>query len=173
MQSIAKACQHPGYPAYIALVLSNKPKAKGLQIAQQNGLATALVDHKNFTSREEFEQSIHQHLIAAKVDLVCLAGFMRILSPFLVAKWQGRMLNIHPSLLPRFRGLHTHQRALDAGASEHGCSVHEVTEGLDEGPVLGQAKINVLPTDTKQSLAKRVLHQEHQLYPEIIAKYCR
>ncbi|VAV89871.1 Phosphoribosylglycinamide formyltransferase [hydrothermal vent metagenome] len=173
LQSIAAACKNPDYPAEIALVLTNQPEAKGITFAKKNGLATAVLAHQAYETRQTFEQAMHEQLHLAKVDLVCLAGFMRILSPFLVSRWAGRMLNIHPSLLPAFPGLHTHRRALEAGASLHGCSVHQVTEGLDEGPVQGQSTLQVLVNDTETSLQQRVLQLEHQLYPQVIAKTCQ
>lgn len=173
LQSIAAACKNPDYPAEIALVLTNQPEAKGITFAKKNGLATAVLAHQAYETRQTFEQAMHEQLHLAKVDLVCLAGFMRILSPFLVSRWAGRMLNIHPSLLPAFPGLHTHRRALEAGASLHGCSVHQVTEGLDEGPVQGQSALQVLANDTETSLQQRVLQLEHQLYPQVIAKTCQ
>ncbi len=172
MQSIATACEQAGFPAKIALVLSNKSKAPGLDFAKQKGLPTAIVPHEKFEDRQIFEQAIHQELCAAKVELVCLAGFMRILSAFLVSRWDSKMLNIHPSLLPSLRGLHTHQRALDAGLRVHGCTVHQVSTELDDGPILGQAAIPVQSEDTAETLQKRVLRVEHQLYPAVIARVC-
>ncbi|MCF6292523.1 MAG: phosphoribosylglycinamide formyltransferase [Robiginitomaculum sp.] len=173
MQSIAKACQQDSFPAQVSLVLSNTPDAKGLQLAKQLGLKTAIVDHQNFSNRKDFEQEIQKHLVKAEIELVCLAGFMRILSPFLVEKWQDKMLNIHPSLLPKFRGLNTHKRALNANEKTHGCSVHFVTVGLDEGPVIAQSTIQILADDTIQTLQARVLIAEHILYPQTIKQLCQ
>lgn len=173
MQSIARACQSPDFPAEICLVLSNNPDAKGLQLAKELELQTAVVDHRVFPNREDFEQEIQKHLVKAKIELICLAGFMRILSPFLVGKWQGKMLNIHPSLLPEFRGLNTHKRALAAKVKTHGCSVHFVTTGLDEGPVIAQSSVPVLSDDTTQTLQARVLSAEHSLYPQVIKQLCK
>ena len=173
MRSIANACEQSNFPAQISLVLSNNPDAKGLQFARELGLQTSIVDHRNFSAREDFEQEIQRHLIKARVEMVCLAGFMRILSPFLVGEWQGKMLNIHPSLLPKFRGLDTHRRALDAKEKTHGCSVHFVTTGLDQGPVIAQSAVPVLADDTTQALQARVLNAEHLLYSRIIKQLCR
>jgi len=173
MQSIAKACEQPNFPAQVSLVVSNIPDARGLRFAKQLGLKTVIVDHQSFSTRKDFEQEIQKHLVKAKIELVCLAGFMRILSPFLVEKWQGKMLNIHPSLLPKFRGLNTHKRALEANEKTHGCSVHFVTVGLDEGPVIAQSTIPVLSDDTIQALQARVLIAEHILYPQTIKQLCQ
>ena len=151
---------HPGRPV---LVLSNRADAGGLTKAQARGVPTAVVDHRG-RPREEFDAEIDATLRAAGAEVLCLAGFMRILTPGFIAGWQGRMLNIHPSLLPKYPGLHTHQRALDAGDAEAGCSVHLVTADLDAGPVLGQARVPVQPGDDAETLAARVLAQEHALY---------
>jgi phosphoribosylglycinamide formyltransferase-1 len=173
MLSIAKACKATDFPAQVSLVLSNNPDAKGLHFAKKLGLQTAIVDHRDFTTRKNFEQEIQKHLVKAKIELVCLAGFMRILSPFFVDKWHGKMLNIHPSLLPKFRGLNTHRRALVAKVKTHGCSVHMVTTGLDEGSVIAQSTVPVLADDTIQALQERVLIAEHLLYPQTIKQLCR
>ncbi|WP_193142183.1 phosphoribosylglycinamide formyltransferase [Meridianimarinicoccus sp. MJW13] len=160
------------HPARPVLVLSNRPDAGGLQKAADLGITTAVVDHKPYgTDREGFEAEVTAAIEAAGADLVCLAGFMRVLTPCFVGHWAGRMLNIHPSLLPKYKGLHTHARALDAGDAEHGCSVHEVTAELDGGPILGQARLPVLPGDTPDTLAARVLPLEHQLYPVVLRRY--
>lgn len=160
------------HPARPVLVLANDPLAGGLAKARAIGIPTAAVDHRDFNKdRSAFEDVLHAQLEAAKPDIVCLAGFMRILTAEFTAKWGGRMLNIHPSLLPKYKGLHTHQRALDAGDSEHGCTVHEVTAALDDGPILGQARMPVLASDTPESLAARLLPLEHQLYPAVLARY--
>lgn len=161
-----------GHPARPVLVLSNDPDAKGLQKAAAMGIATAAVDHRPFAGdRAAFEAALIRPLLAARPDVICLAGFMRILTPAFTARFAGRVLNIHPSLLPRYPGLHTHQRALDAGDGEAGCSVHEVTALLDGGPILGQARVPVLAGDTAGSLAARVLVQEHRLYPAVLRRY--
>lgn len=170
MVSLAEAARAPGYPAQIALVLSNVPGAPGLERASGFGIATATVDHRGFgRDREAFERAMDEVLRRHQIDLVVLAGFMRIMTPWFVQRWAGRMINIHPSLLPLFKGTHTHRQALEAGASEHGCSVHFVVPELDAGPVIAQARVPVLPGDDEDSLAARVLAQEHGLYPQALA----
>lgn len=160
------------HPCRPCLVLSNVPNAGGLAKANDMGVATQIVDHKQFgRDRAAFEDALHDALISADPDIICLAGFMRILSAEFMAKWDGKMLNIHPSLLPKYRGLHTHQRALDAGDSHHGCTVHEVTAELDGGPILGQARIAIEAGDTADTLAAKVLPFEHALYPEVLRRY--
>ena len=163
MTSLVAAARAADHGAEIALVLSNRADAAGLQTA---GVPTAVVDHRPFgRDRAAHEAAIAAELDRAGVEIVCLAGYMRLLTPFLVGRYAGRMLNIHPSLLPAFPGLHTHARALAAGAKLHGCTVHLVTEVMDEGPILAQAAVPVLPGDTEDTLAERVLAQEHVLYP--------
>ncbi|SFT62404.1 phosphoribosylglycinamide formyltransferase-1 [Sedimentitalea nanhaiensis] len=160
------------HPARPCLVLSNEAQAGGLAKAAQRGVPTAVVDHRPFQGdRAAFEAELMKPLEAARPDIVCCAGFMRILTGGFVSRWQGRMLNIHPSLLPKYRGLNTHARALAAGDGEHGCSVHEVTAELDDGPVLGQARVPVLADDTPDTLAARVLVQEHRLYPLVLRRF--
>ena len=160
---------HPGRPC---LVLSNRPGAKGLERARDLGVATAVVDHTRFHGdRHAFEAELHRALTDAGAEIVCLAGFMRVLTPEFVSRWSGRMLNIHPSLLPKYPGLDTHARAIEAGDTEAGCSVHEVTAELDAGPVLGQARVPVLPGDTPDTLAARVLNEEHRLYPLVLRRF--
>jgi phosphoribosylglycinamide formyltransferase-1 len=160
------------HPARPCLVLSNDPAAKGLERAAELGIPTAAIDHRPFKGdRPAFEAALVEVLDAAQPDIVCLAGFMRILTAGFTSRYSRRMLNIHPSLLPKYPGLHTHQRALDAGDTEAGCSVHEVTEVLDHGPLLGQARVPVLPGDTAETLAARVLVQEHKLYPAVLRRY--
>jgi phosphoribosylglycinamide formyltransferase-1 len=162
----------PGAPARAALVLSNDPNAGGLARAAARGVPVAAVDHRPFKGdRPAFEAAVQAELTAAGVDLICLAGFMRILTPAFTAAWEGRMLNIHPSLLPKYPGLHTHARALAAGDAEHGCTVHEVTAVLDCGPILGQARVPIAPGDTPDALAARVLGMEHRLYPAVLARF--
>lgn len=162
------------HPARAVLVLSNTPDAGGLQKAADLGVATAVVDHRDFRGdREAFEASMIAKLDAVQPDIICLAGFMRILTPGFVKHYQGRMLNIHPSLLPKYKGLNTHERALRAGETRHGCSVHLVTPQLDDGPVLGQASVAVKPGDTPETLAARVLKQEHALYPAVLRRFAR
>ncbi len=160
------------HPARPVLVASNDPAAGGLDKARAMGIAVAAVDHRPFgQDRAAFEAQLHDALAAAAPDIICLAGFMRILTPAFTARWEGRMINIHPSLLPLYRGLHTHARALAAGDAEHGCTVHEVTAALDDGPILGQARVAVAPGDTAETLAARVLKAEHRLYPAVLRRY--
>lgn len=155
------------HPARPVLVVSNDPNAAGLTRAAEMGIKTAAIDHRG-KSRSDFELELGTVLDAAKPDIICLAGFMRILTPAFVTRYQGRMLNIHPSLLPRYPGLHTHQRALDAGDAQAGCSVHLVTADLDAGPILGQARVDITADDTAETLAAKVLVQEHRLYPSVL-----
>lgn len=160
------------HPARPCLVLSNNPDAGGLAKATAMGIPAASVDHRPFgKDREAFEAALNVELEKARPDIICLAGFMRVLTEGFVSRWQGRMLNIHPSLLPKYRGLHTHARAIEAGDTEAGCTVHEVTPALDDGPILGQARVPVLPDDTPETLAARVLEQEHRLYPEVLRRF--
>lgn len=160
------------HPARACLVLSNDEHAGGLKRAAERGVATAWVDHRPFKGdRAAFEAELIKPILAAKPDVVCLAGFMRVLTGDFVSQFQGRMLNIHPSLLPKYKGLNTHARALEAGDAEHGCSVHEVTAALDDGPILGQARVPVLEGDTPETLAARVLTQEHLLYPAVLRRF--
>ena len=160
------------HPARTCLVLSNDPAAQGLARAAERGVPVAAVDHRPFRGdRAAFEAALSAELDRAAPDILCLAGFMRVLTPGFVTRWQGRMLNIHPSLLPLYPGLDTHARALAAGDAEHGCTVHEVTAVLDDGPILGQARLRVLPDDTAESLAARVLKLEHRLYPAVLRRF--
>ncbi|MBU3259569.1 phosphoribosylglycinamide formyltransferase [Roseovarius sp. PS-C2] len=160
------------HPARPVLVLSNNPQAGGLEKARARGVATAVVDHRPFKGdRPAFEAALQAELERHAPDIICLAGFMRVLTAGFVQHWQGRMLNIHPSLLPKYKGLNTHARAIEAGDAEAGCTVHEVTAELDDGPILGQARVPVLPEDTPDLLAKRVLVQEHRLYPAVLRRY--
>lgn len=170
--ALIEACAQPDFPARICLVLSNKPDAPGLDMARTAGLETVAIDHRLYKKdREAHERAVDAALRQAGAEVVCLAGYMRLLTPFLTTQWAGKMLNIHPSLLPVFPGLHTHDRALEAGVRIHGCTVHLVTEGMDEGPILGQAAVPVLADDTADALAARVLRQEHRLYPEVLRRY--
>ena len=160
------------HPARPCLVLSNRLDAGGLARAEAHGVPTAVVDHRPFGhDREAFEAALNSVLKTASPDVICLAGFMRILTPNFVKGWAGRMLNIHPSLLPKYRGLNTHARAIEAGDAEAGCTVHVVTGDLDDGPILGQARVPVLPADTPDTLASRVLVQEHILYPAVLRRF--
>jgi phosphoribosylglycinamide formyltransferase 1 len=158
------------YGAHVAAVVSNKPDAKGLQFAAQQGIATAVLDHKAFADRDAFDAQLAKVIDSYTPSLVVLAGFMRILTPAFVQRYAGRLLNIHPSLLPAFPGLHTHQRAIDAGCQFAGATVHQVTAELDHGPIIAQAVVPVLPGDTADTLAARVLSQEHFIYPQAVAK---
>jgi phosphoribosylglycinamide formyltransferase-1 len=170
MAALIAAAKEPGFPADIRLVLSNNADAGGLTKAVAAGIATAILDHRPFgKDREAFEREIDARLRAEQIELICLAGFMRVLTPWFVKRWEGRMLNIHPSLLPAYKGLHTHARALADGAREHGCTVHWVVADLDAGPTIAQVRVPVLPGDTEDALAERVLAQEHVIYPLALA----
>jgi phosphoribosylglycinamide formyltransferase-1 len=169
MAALIEAAKAPSYPAEIVLVLSNRPDARGLETAQNNGIATAVVDHTLFgKDRAAFERALQDQLEAANIDIVCLAGFMRLLTPWLVDRWQGRMINIHPALLPEFKGLDTHARAIAAGATRHGATVHFVVPEMDAGPIIAQGELPVLPDDTEDVLAKRVIAVEHKIYPQAL-----
>ena len=160
------------HPARPVLVLSNDPQAGGLAKAADMSIPVQAIDHKTFgKDRAAFEAALHDALLAAEPDIICLAGFMRILGADFIRPWEGRILNIHPSLLPKYRGLHTHARALEAGDSHHGCTVHQVTAALDDGPVLGQARMPVLQGDTPDTLAQRLLPLEHVLYPAVLRRF--
>lgn len=169
MIALIDAARQTDYPAAIILVIANRPDAAGLASAAEAGIATAMIDHKAFADRESFEQRLDAELRQHEIDLVCLAGFMRVLTPWFISRWEGRLINIHPSLLPAYRGLNTHARALADGAREHGCTVHFVVPELDAGPIIAQAAVPVLPDDTEETLARRVLAQEHRLYPKALA----
>lgn len=160
------------HPARPCLILSNNAQAGGLKKAADRGIPTAVVDHRPFKgNRAAFETELLKPLEEARPDIVCLAGFMRVLTADFVTRFQGRMLNIHPSLLPKYKGLHTHARAIEAGDTEHGCSVHEVTAALDDGPILGQARVDIEPADTPYTLAAKVLIWEHELYPAVLRRF--
>jgi phosphoribosylglycinamide formyltransferase 1 len=165
MVALIEAAYAKDYPAEIVLAVSNRPDAKGIEFAKSKGIATAIVDHKKFASREAFEAALQHELTAAKIEILCLAGFMRVLTNGFVKSWQGRMLNVHPSLLPAFKGTHTHKRALEAGVKTHGATVHFVVPELDSGPVVMQAEVPVLPGDNEEKLATRVIQAEHRIYP--------
>lgn len=174
MAALIDAGQAEDAPYEVVLVLSNDPEAGGLAVARAKGVATRAVDHRPFgKDRAAHEAVLQGELEAAGVEVVALAGYMRLLTPFLVGRWEGRMLNIHPSLLPKYPGLDTHARALAAGDAEAGCTVHLVTEGVDEGPILDRAAVPVVTGDTPQTLAQRVLAAEHVLYPRALADFCR
>lgn len=174
MEALLAAAQTPGCQYQPVMVIANKPDAGGLEKARGFGIAAEAVDHKPFgKDREAFERAVDERLQAAGVELVALAGFMRVLTPWFVNTWAGRLINIHPSLLPKYPGVDTHKRCLDAGDTVHGCTVHQVTAGVDEGPVIGQAEIDVLAGDTPDTLAARVLKAEHLLYPRCLAAVAR
>ena len=169
MTALIEAAKPDDYPAAIVVVISNRPDAAGLERARAEGIATALVDHRPFgDDREAFESALDAELHRHRIDLVCLAGFMRLFTPSFVERWRGRMLNIHPALLPQFKGLHTHRRALAAGVREHGATVHFVVPEMDAGPIIAQDAVPVLEGDTEDSLARRVLAVEHRLYPQAL-----
>jgi len=168
LQALIDACADPAFPAEIVRVVSNDPGAAGLDRAATAGIATETIEHRQFARREAFDEALNAALETAGAEIVCLAGFMRILGPAFVARWAGRLLNIHPSLLPAFPGLHTHAQALAAGVKLHGCTVHMVRPGLDDGPIIGQAAVPVLPGDDETTLAARVLAAEHRLYPRCL-----
>lgn len=173
MDAIIRACAAPDYPAAPAIVISNRPKADGLEKAKARGVPSLAVDHKRFSDdREAFEREIDAALIDAGVEIIALAGFMRVLTPWFVERWAGRLVNVHPSLLPKYPGLHTHKRAIEAGDAEHGCTVHWVTVGVDEGAPIDQARVPIEANDTPETLAARVQRAEHELYPRALAKAC-
>ncbi|WP_075221839.1 phosphoribosylglycinamide formyltransferase [Acuticoccus yangtzensis] len=171
--ALAEAAKAPDFPAKIVLALSNKADAKGLESARAMGIPTVAIAHRGFASRDDFDAAIEAEVMRAGAQFICLAGFMRILGAPFVGRWEGRMMNVHPSLLPLYRGLETHARALADGATEHGCTVHLVTPELDDGPILAQARVPVLPDDTPDSLAARVLVEEHRIYPAALADYLK
>jgi phosphoribosylglycinamide formyltransferase 1 len=173
MSALIEAARAQNFAAEIVLVLSDNPGAGGLRTAREAGIAARPVDRRGFPGRAAFEAALQAELEAAGIELVCLAGFMRVLSPELVAAWRGRLLNIHPSLLPDLKGLHTHERALAEGRNEHGCTVHEVSAELDAGPILAQARVPVLAGDTPETLAARVLAEEHRIYPQALDRVAR
>jgi len=168
MLSLIEACKLPDFPASPALVISNQPDAPGLQSAQQDGIATATLVRSEYPSREAYDSALNEILNEHHVDLICLAGFMQILSKEFVEKWHNRIINIHPSLLPSFKGLNTHERALEAGVKFSGCTVHFVRYEMDTGPIIAQAVVPVLENDTPETLAARILIEEHRIYPEAL-----
>lgn len=173
MAALIAAAAAPDYPAEIVGVLANNADAPGLTTAAAAGVAARAVPHRAFPDKPAFEAALTAVLEDWRADIVCLAGFMRLLSPAFCARWAGRLINIHPSLLPLHKGLHTHQQALADGVAEHGCTVHFVTPGMDEGPIIAQARVPVLPGDTPETLAARVLIEEHRLYPKALAMLAR
>ncbi|MFP1631424.1 phosphoribosylglycinamide formyltransferase [Zhengella sp. ZM62] len=173
MTALIQASMDPAYPAEIVLVISNKADAKGLETARAAGIATQVIAYRDHGSREAHDAAIDAALRAAKIEIVALAGYMRLLTPDFVRAWQGRMINIHPALLPLFKGLDTHQRALDAGVRVHGCTVHFVTPDMDDGPIIAQTAVPVETGDTEETLAARVLDAEHATYPQALAMLAR
>jgi phosphoribosylglycinamide formyltransferase 1 len=174
MEALVRAARAPDYPAETVLVVSNRPEAAGLMFAEAAGIPTLAIDHKAYgKDREAFERDLDAALRAAGVEVIALAGFMRVLTNWFVTRWEGRMINIHPSLLPKYKGLDTHQRAIDAGDTEAGCTVHWVSAGVDEGEIIAQARIPILPGDTADTLAARTLPAEHKLYPEALKIACK
>jgi phosphoribosylglycinamide formyltransferase-1 len=168
LQALIDAATDPAYPAEIVLVIANVPGAAGLARATGAGIATATIDHRDFAVRDAFESALTAAMAKAGAEIVSMAGFMRVVGPAFIARWADHLLNIHPSLLPAFPGLHTHARALEAGVKLHGCTVHLVRPGLDDGPIIGQAAVPVLPSDDETTLAARVLAVEHRLYPRCL-----
>jgi phosphoribosylglycinamide formyltransferase-1 len=173
LQAIIDACQSSSFPGQVVAVISNKADAYGLTRAENAGLENLALSHRDFVSRESYDQALIAKIDAFAPDLIVLAGFMRILTPAFVQHFQGKLLNIHPSLLPKYQGLHTHQRAIDAKDQEHGVSVHFVTEQLDGGPVILQAKVPIFEHDTSDDLAARVHQQEHRIYPLVVKWFCQ
>jgi phosphoribosylglycinamide formyltransferase 1 len=173
MTALAEAARDPAYPAEIACVVSNRPDAPGLKFAQGQKIPTHVIDHKIFKTREAFDAALNDYLQSQKLDLIACAGFMRVMTPVMLKPWAGRIINIHPSLLPLYKGTNTHERALADGMKVHGCSVHYVTDELDSGPVIARAEVPVLPGDTSETLSARVLAEEHRLYPKALAMVAR
>jgi phosphoribosylglycinamide formyltransferase-1 len=174
MEALVRAAKSPDYPAEPVLILSNRPEAAGLAFAEAAGIRALAIDHKIYgKDREAFERDLDAALHAAGAEIIALAGFMRVLTNWFVSRWEGRMVNIHPSLLPKYKGLDTHQRAIDAGDSEAGCTVHWVSAGVDEGEIIAQARVPILPGDTAETLAARTLPAEHKLYAEALKIACK
>ncbi len=170
MRAIVEAARDPSYPCEVISVVSNRPEAGGLEYARSQNIEALAIDHKKYKTREEFDSALNDHLQSQKLDIIVCAGFMRIMTPVLINPWEGRMINIHPSLLPLYKGLHTHERAIAAGDKEGGCTVHYVTAALDDGPIIAQARVPILMGDTPDILSDRVLIEEHKLYPVALAK---
>jgi phosphoribosylglycinamide formyltransferase-1 len=169
LQALIDAAKQPNFPAEIMLVISNKADAYGLERARKAGIATEVIDHKAFSDRENFDRAVHARIVESGCEIVCLAGFMRLITPWFVDQWIDRMLNIHPSLLPDFKGLNTHKRALEAGVSKAGCTVHFVRAEMDAGPIILQESVPIKAGDTPEILAARVLEKEHIAYPKALA----
>ena len=172
MQAIVKACESFEFPAEVVLVLSNKSEAEGLKFAQEKNIKTAFVNHKEFSSREDFDKKVSEEIEKSGAEIICLAGFMRLLSPWFVQRWFNKLINIHPSLLPEFKGADAVGDAIKAGAKKSGCTVHFVREEMDSGPIILQAEVVVLETDTKEILAAKILKEEHRIYSEALKIIC-
>jgi phosphoribosylglycinamide formyltransferase-1 len=172
MLALVEAARAPSYPAEIVCVVSNRPDASGLGFAKAEGITTSVIDHTQFSKRETFDAALNAYLQSQKLDIIACAGFMRIMTPVLIDAWAGRMINIHPSLLPLYKGTHTHERALADGAKVHGCTVHYVSHELDAGSIIAQTQVIVFADDTLETLAARVLAQEHKLYPKALTRVC-
>jgi phosphoribosylglycinamide formyltransferase-1 len=172
MRALVEAARAPSYPAEIVCVVANRPDAAGLGFAQAEGITTFVIDHRQFSKRETFDAALNAYLQSQKLDIIACAGFMRIMTPVLIDAWAGRMINIHPSLLPLYKGTHTHERALADGAKVHGCTVHYVSHELDAGSIIAQTQVIVFADDTLETLAARVLAQEHKLYPKALTRVC-
>lgn len=172
MQAIVRACEDTNFPAQVVLVLANKIDAEGLKFAESKGIKTAFVNHREFSSREDFDKKVSEEIAKSGAEIVCLAGFMRLLSGWFVNRWFDKLINIHPSLLPEFKGADAVGDAIKAGAKKSGCTVHFVREEMDAGPIILQAEVAVLPSDTKESLAARILKEEHRIYPEALKMLC-
>jgi len=173
MKALIDACKDINFPAEIALVISNKQDALGLNYAQENNIFTAVIDHKKFSNRQEFEEAIDQEMIKNHIQIICLAGFMRVLSPFFVEKWQGRLINIHPSLLPEFKGANAVLDALKSGVKISGCTTHFVSVDVDAGEIIMQAQVDISSNDDFNSLAQKILIEEHKIYPQTLKKICQ
>lgn len=172
MQALVKACEEKDFPAEIVLVFSNKNSALGLEFAREKKISTAVLDHKNFSSREEFDKKMSAEIEKSGAEVICLAGFMRLLSPWFVNRWFDKLINIHPSLLPEFKGADAVGDAIKAGAKKSGCTVHFVREEMDSGPIILQAEVALLPSDDKEILAARILNEEHKIYPQALRILC-
>lgn len=172
MQALIRACRQADFPAEIGVVISNKKEAPGLEFAKEQGIDTVFIDHKKFASRQEFDQAITKEIKKRNCQIICLAGFMRLLSVDFVKEWQGKVINIHPSLLPDFKGGDAVGDAIKAGAKKSGCTVHFVVEEMDAGPIIMQVAVDILPTDNKETLAARILQKEHEIYPQALKIVC-
>ena len=172
MQALVKACENVDFPAQVVLVLANKIDAEGLKFAAEKNIKTAFVNHREFSSREDFDKKVSEEIEKSGAEIICLAGFMRLLSGWFVKRWFDKLINIHPSLLPEFKGADAVGDAIKAGAKISGCTVHFVREEMDCGPIINQASVEVLPTDTKEILAAKILQKEHQIYPQALKILC-